>query len=329
MRHRRSFLSATALTTAALVTSRSLSARTVKGIEAFEDQRFQLADGRQLSYATYGDPAGWPVLYFHGIPTSRIEARFFAAAACRMGCYLIAIDRPGYGSSTFQCNRRISHWLADVQEFVGSGVSPTGADLSRFSVTCFSSGSAYALHCATQMPPEQLTSVGIVDGIAPLELIQGCGGYAQIGFTLASKSPRLAKKLFDFNTRQMKCRPDIVMRRNSHFFSPCDRGVFFEPQNARILIDSYLECVRCGANGVIHDMSVLAKPWGVCFQDVTVPVGLWYGRCDITTPVRSMGAFLNRALPDSDLTVFDQQGHLSMLNQAGDQMFEFLLANRG
>jgi hypothetical protein len=36
--------------------------------------------GRLLGYVEYGDPAGPPLLYFHGHPGSRLEARFQAAA---------------------------------------------------------------------------------------------------------------------------------------------------------------------------------------------------------------------------------------------------------
>ena len=283
-----------------------------------------LRDGRRLGYAIYGDPQGRPILYFHGIPTSRMEARFFEPAALRAGCRLIAIDRPGYGLSDFQCGRCIVDWVSDIQEFVSSDQLPVDLNLDQFSIACFSSGAAYALLCAKSLPPTQVKSVGIVDGIAPLDKICGCGGYSQVAFQLAANHPRVARTAFDVSTRQMQRRPDRVLRRTSHFFSPCDESVFFDPCHSQILIDSYLECVRCGPDGVLHDMSLLAQPWGFCVEDVDRPVSLWYGACDETTPVASMGNYLNRAIRNSTLTIYPNQGHLTMLVEAGEALFQQL-----
>jgi pimeloyl-ACP methyl ester carboxylesterase len=295
-------------------------------MECCEGLTFPLADGRQLGYATYGDPAGWPVLYFHGIPTSSIEARHFAPAALRAGCRLIAIDRPGFGLSTYQHCRRVVDWLADVHAFVHAVQLPGGLGLGQFSIACFSSGAAYALACAATMPGEQLRSVAVVDGIAPLELIAGHGGTAQMIFRLANRNPRLTSSVLELNTRQIHRRPDVVLRRTSRFFSPCDQGVFFRPASARILIDSFLHCVHCGPAGVVHDMSILSQPWGFDLASITRPVGLWYGSCDITTPPASMGSCLQNRLIHSSMSVYPGHGHLSMMEVAADEVFSYLLA---
>jgi pimeloyl-ACP methyl ester carboxylesterase len=324
--HRRRFLAAASGFSAAALFSDGLAARQDG---AGQGGTIRLRDGRRLGYTSFGDTHGWPVLYFHGIPTSRIEARFFEPAAIRCGCHLIAIDRPGFGTSDFKCGRRVVDWLDDVSEFVFSPQLPASWDLSQFSIACFSSGAAYALLCAAMLPPENLKSTGIVDGVAPLEKIRGDGGTAALFFRLAHRNPRLARSIYDLNTRQIRRRPDLVLRRTSRFFSSCDEGVFRDPGNAAILIDSYRECVRCGPAGVVHDMSLLSQPWGFCLEDIPQTVGLWYGACDITTPVASMGNCLNSALANSILTVYPGEGHLSMLNAAGDALFRHLLTAAG
>jgi pimeloyl-ACP methyl ester carboxylesterase len=35
------------------------------------NNQITLTDGRTLGFAEYGDPKGWPVMYFHGWPSSR------------------------------------------------------------------------------------------------------------------------------------------------------------------------------------------------------------------------------------------------------------------
>jgi pimeloyl-ACP methyl ester carboxylesterase len=37
------------------------------------DNQLKLSDGRAIGYAEYGDLAGRPVMYLHGLPSSRLE----------------------------------------------------------------------------------------------------------------------------------------------------------------------------------------------------------------------------------------------------------------
>ncbi len=37
------------------------------------DNQVRLNDGKSMGYAEYGDPRGRPVLYFHGLPSLRLE----------------------------------------------------------------------------------------------------------------------------------------------------------------------------------------------------------------------------------------------------------------
>lgn len=59
-----------------------------------------LSDGRTLSYAEYGEPAGKPVFVFHGTPGSRFLAKAFDQAASARGVRIVAPERPGYGLSS-------------------------------------------------------------------------------------------------------------------------------------------------------------------------------------------------------------------------------------
>ena len=76
----------------------------------------RLADGRNLSYEDVGAPNGTPILYCHGVPSSRVEWHMWGNQAMleQLGVRLIAIDRPGVGSSTFQPKRHLSDWPADI-----------------------------------------------------------------------------------------------------------------------------------------------------------------------------------------------------------------------
>ncbi len=98
--------------------SRALGAsRPVATMVTRDSQTFVLPDRRVLGYAEFGRPDGYPLLFFHGFPMSRLEGYGFDKVARRQNLRVVALDRPGFGLSTFQPGRRITDWPADVQSF--------------------------------------------------------------------------------------------------------------------------------------------------------------------------------------------------------------------
>jgi pimeloyl-ACP methyl ester carboxylesterase len=85
------------------------------------EQILLLPDGRRLSWGEYGDPRGKPVLYFHGIPGSRHEALLLEPGLAGGGIRLIAVNRPGFGSSDLKTGRRFTDWPSDVIALAGVG----------------------------------------------------------------------------------------------------------------------------------------------------------------------------------------------------------------
>ncbi len=93
-----------------------------------------LGDGRRLGYAKYGDPQGQPLIYFHGWPSSQLEARMVEPTALRPHMRIIAPDRPGFGLSDFKPGRKLADWPDDVIELANA------LELERFAIMGFSGG---------------------------------------------------------------------------------------------------------------------------------------------------------------------------------------------
>jgi pimeloyl-ACP methyl ester carboxylesterase len=70
-------------------------------LETRLEETVDLPDGRRLGLAEVGDPEGAPVLYFHGVPGSRLDftSERYDEALRAVGVRLIAADRPGFGLS--------------------------------------------------------------------------------------------------------------------------------------------------------------------------------------------------------------------------------------
>ena len=57
--------------------------------------------GRKLEVKEYGDPAGHPALFFHGLIGSHYQASYIADQAMQQELRIIAPNRPGVGRSEF------------------------------------------------------------------------------------------------------------------------------------------------------------------------------------------------------------------------------------
>jgi len=120
----------------------------------------RLADGRNLAWIECGDPNGTPVMFFHGTPDSRFGALIYHEVARAHGFRLISPDRPGYGLSDYQPQRRFNDWPADVEQLADH------LQLPRFSALGVSGGGAHAYAVAKALP-DRLYGVVSVCGMAP------------------------------------------------------------------------------------------------------------------------------------------------------------------
>jgi len=152
-----------------------------------EDNILILSDGRKLGYAEYGDAKGKPIFFFHGWPSSRIQGEILDVSAKKLHARIIAIDRPGYGLSTFKKNRTLLEWPNDVTKLADY------LNIKKFAVIGVSGGGPYAAVCAYKIP-ERLTNAGIVVGLAPTNIqgvLQGMAFMNKLAWSSYHKFPFL------------------------------------------------------------------------------------------------------------------------------------------
>ena len=94
-------------------------------------KRIRLRDGRSLGYAEYGDPAGKPVVFFQGTPSSRLFHHPDESIAVSLGARIITMDRPGFGLSDFQLGRTLLDWPDDVVELAGEEDASTPLPMAQ------------------------------------------------------------------------------------------------------------------------------------------------------------------------------------------------------
>ena len=84
---------------------------------AKEPSYWEHSPGKVLAWNEYGAPEGKPVFYYHGWPSSRLQARIAHHLAKERGIRLISMDRPGIGKSTLVRDRKLEDWPALMARF--------------------------------------------------------------------------------------------------------------------------------------------------------------------------------------------------------------------
>ncbi|UNI19594.1 hypothetical protein JDV02_005774 [Purpureocillium takamizusanense] len=354
----------TSQTSSASASSASTSASTTPASSAFSSPRLHqtmtLPDGRTLGFAEYGNPAGAPILYFHGFPSSRLEAQPVASMLSHLGVRLIALDRPGFGLSSPQPGRRIIDWADDVRSFAG------GNGLDRFAVLGTSGGGPYALACAYALPRKMVAGVGLFASGPPWEAgAHHMSRTRRAARSIAMRTPgamAVCTSAMIGALRWIATR-EVVARRIDRWFAAAaaeaeggdkangtsetkknhgvkaaeegKRGAVAEEQDRiaaiaaqreetlRIVLD---EPFVQGATAAVEELRLLSSTdWGFRLEDVAYdPVRIWHGEEDANAPIAAI-RYLAERVPHAVLTEYAGDSHYTMAKYIEGAMRELLV----
>ena len=277
------------------------------------EKTLSLREGRRLGFAEYGAPGGAPGFYFHGHPGSRLEAELADEVAAEAGIRIIALDRPGYGLSSFQPRRTILDWPQDVKEVANI------LGLERFSVLGSSGGGPYALACAHQLP-ERVTRAGVISGVGPYNArgaTRGMRWQNRVGFQVGARFPPLARLIMWSMERQVRRSPERTLDAIARAMSPTDAEIAVRPNLRRTLAAVIAEAFRQGSRGAALDVVLLGRPWGFRLEEISPRVYLWQGEADVLVPV-SMGRHQAAAIPNCQATFYPGEGHLLFVDHMAE-----------
>jgi len=282
-------------------------------------QRIQLKDGRKLGYARYGVSNGKPVFYFTGGNSSRLEGMWFDEAAKQQDIDLIVPDRPGFGLSDFQPERQFLDWPEDVIQLADS------FGIEKFAVLGLSGGSPHVAAVSYKLP-ERVTRAAIVSGVAPPEMpdrFKGMWPPVKLIFFTARHFPGMNRLLLKQMGGFYADRDQMLKRMKQALPAPDVALINARPEVIDIFSAAAKEAHHSGLDGDAWEWRLYVNPWGFNLVDIKAEIGLWYGEFDKNAPV-GMGYYLDSQLPNSHLTVVQDGGHFSTINNHIGEIFEFL-----
>jgi pimeloyl-ACP methyl ester carboxylesterase len=267
----------------------------------------RLSDGRRMCWATFGDPDGSEVLWFHGTPGNRTQIPpATAREAALLGIKIVCIARPGVGRSSdvaYASFRDTAEDIAEVADDLGA---------RRFGVVALSGGGPYALACGHELA-HRVHAIAILGGVCPV-----VGPDASPGGIVA-----LAAR---FNSILGVVRTPMsgVLRRVLGVIGPLshpayhgfarlmpegDQRVFADPEIEAMFIRDLVAANRHSFRGVLNDVVLFGRPWGFRLADVDVPVRWWHGDADSLVPLEH-ARHAASLLPDCELLVRPEESHL-------------------
>ncbi len=285
------------------------------------DHLFSMRDGRKLEVREYGDPAGRPALFFHGLIGSHHQASYIDAQARCQGLRIIAPNRPGVGRSDFIARGSALDAVPDVEDLAEA------LGLGEFSVIGISGGTPYALATLYRLAGRVRTAT-VIGGMGPTRLPGGLVGMdrrRRLILEVGSRSPRLAWRAFAVEARRFRADPERFLDRLVATWSAPDRRLFERRDVFELfLLDLHAVFTEgSGATTLTHELS-LYRNYGVPLGGLpaSTRVVLWQGLADTIVPP-SMAWGMARAIPNCEAHLVPG-GHFVALDIA-DQIIARLM----
>lgn len=280
-------------------------------------------DGRQLEYLAGGADDGFPFLFHGGTPSAAVRYQPLWDAARDAGLRLVTCSRPGYGASTPRPS--------------GAGSAPIGADVAdsvtlldalgigEFVTLGWSGGGPRALGCAALLADRCRAAVSLA-GVAPadaegLDWLAGMGPENVRDFELAAQGrdalrASVEEQVADFS----EVTGEQLVAAFGGLVDEVDAaaltGAF-----ADYLAAGFRHAAAQGVAGLLEDNLQIMRPWGFDVAAITVPVSVWQGAHDKMVPF-SHGQWLAARIPGARVHLFDDEGHISLVNRIPEMFAE-------
>jgi pimeloyl-ACP methyl ester carboxylesterase len=279
-------------------------------VPPLRDDAVRLPDGRRLAFVEWGDVHGDPVLFFHGMPHSRLWCPDEAVTAAEH-VHLVTVDRPGVGGSDVLPRRTFASWVADVVELADA------LRIDRFGVVGWSAGGPYAAACAALIP-DRLTGAAIASSHALCQYnyaenpaaLEELDAEDREVYELAQRNPDAAARIAGERSREftemLQARPEALG--DNYQIPDGDRWFHEDPELARVFYEAVREGIRQGWEALRWNEIDAEMPWGFRLADIAMKVHIFYGAQDTIVEQRHID-FTLQTLPNPRLTVWDDSGH--------------------
>jgi pimeloyl-ACP methyl ester carboxylesterase len=279
-----------------------------------------LPDGRKLAYAEFGQPDGYPVIYFHGNPSCRLEPLLLSDELIgQFNLRLIAFDRPGIGQSDPHPDRGFSDCPQDVA-FLADAL-----ELAKFSVLGFSAGGGYVCACAAKIPHRLINAV-IVSGAWDMNVTEGLPMLTRWIFKLTKPFPVIPQVMLKLILPLYK-NPKKTLVNFKKQFPAADYAALSLPQRIEAYCQSTIESTHQSTQGFGDDVQLYFHPWDFNIAEIQIPLTFFHGEQDRTVSISMAKRAIDR-LPTAKFLAYPNEGHISIIINQFESIVQALKSDR-
>jgi pimeloyl-ACP methyl ester carboxylesterase len=263
--------------------------------------------GRRVAFEDSGDSRGRPVVLLHGAPGSRLFSPD-PAATVAAGVRLITFDRPGYGGSEPQADRRVGDTAADVVALLDH------LGIGRTAVVGWSGGGPFAVATAVHLA-DRVSRLALVSAPGPLDEVPGgwqaLGEYQRPTAEMARREPHRSVRAIARHMTPFLSDPASFLGRG---VGP-DGDVLRGPTRP-MLVEQVNEALVQGAEGIAADLVAMWLDWGFRLSAVDVPTTVFEAALDRHN--HEDAQCYSSRIADSSLVVWADVGHLGIVPRWGE-----------
>ena len=264
----------------------------------------KLRNGNRIGFTIYGNKKNFPIFYFHGWPGSRFELKNIPLK--KEKCFVIALERPGYGLSDPISNFKITDWPKIVLEIANK------LKIKKFSIIGVSGGAPFALACANAIKSNRFKSIAIVCPLAPHNAKGMNKG--RVGMLLNyGKKPFISWLLINFLRMRLlnsNVEKNFTRWKNKIPLSKSDSKLFTINRGIK-LMENFKEAIKHGTTGIHRDANLYSKDWGFELKNIKRKVYIWHGDKDLTVPIIT-NKYYKKKLKKKEMFIKSNEGHFSI-----------------
>lgn len=283
----------------------------------------ELESGRRLRLVVDAgaEPGSCLAIYHHGTPFAGPLPDDLVVLARRQGLQLVEVVRPGYPGSTRVPGRRV----ADLAALALAAADALGHE--HFVNVGWSGGGPHALATAALCGSRcrgALTLAGVGPyGEPDLDFLAGMGqdNIDEFGAALEGEVV-LRAHLEPMREAMQDVTPETVVESMISLLPPSDIA-FLTPDRAEWFTEGLQASLADDIDGLLDDDLAFCHPWGFDLAAIEVPVILLQGSEDLMVPF-AHGQWLSAHVPGAISLLVDGEGHMSILDSHGTQVFAAL-----
>lgn len=269
-------------------------------------KEFTTKAGKKIIYHDFGDPAGSPIIFFHGTG-SHIHSLLLHKPALEYGFRVITPDRPGVGDSEFY-EWELTDFAKDMKDLIDE------LGLDKVGIMGLSGGGP-TLYATAHIMPERLNFCVDLACAKPVykdkDMIKDLGSadkfYAKVGAKLPLMLFEIPYGVIGTMQKVLKS-PKSFAKMFKESLCEADQKIFDDEVFQYLFMKDFSHLFKHGVKGPAYDAKTNYREWDFDIKDVDYQVQVYHGTADKFVPLK-FSQWLVGKLKNIDIKTYEGEGH--------------------